>query len=126
MNCTGLGYGDLVESLERGAPPAGGAGRIGRLAQSWGTNFITTVRDQNPCNACWAFAGVALVESMVRIEDSLWTRLSEGDVHRGIGAQCGDYGNIGNVSNFFANSGFADPGCFPWATTTPPYADARS
>lgn len=57
---------------------------------------------------------------MMRIEDSLWTRLSKGDIHRGIGAQCADYGNIGNVSNFFVNSGFADPGYFPRATNNPP------
>lgn len=116
-----MGLADLAESLDRTQPPEGGAATSVDWRNRWGTNFITTVRDQNPCNACWAFAGVALVEAMVRIEDSLWTRLSEGDVHGGIGAQCADYGNIGNVSNFFANNGFSDPGCFPWATNNPPY-----
>jgi len=88
----------------------------------WGQNWITSTRDQNPCNACWAFAGTALVEAMVRIEHAMWTRLSEGDVHRGVGKTCPDLGNIGEVSNYFANNGLCDPGCWPWRTDTPPFA----
>lgn len=67
-------------------PPEAGAAAAVDWRNRWGQNWITSVRNQNPCNACWAFAGVALVEAMVRIEDAMWTRLSEGDVHRGVGA----------------------------------------
>lgn len=88
----------------------------------WGQNWITSVRDQDPCQACWAFAGVALVESMVRVEHATWTQLSEGDPHRGVGKTCADLGNEGEVSNFFATSGFCDPGSWPWRTDSPPYA----
>src|SRR5262249_38081073 len=49
------------------------------------------------------------------------TRLSEGDVHRGIGAHCPDFGNIPNVAHFFDVNGICDPGCFPWRTDDPPY-----
>lgn len=91
----------------------------------WGQNWITTVRDQNPCNACWAFAGVALVEAMMRIEHAYWTRLSEGDVERGIGKTCPDLGNLGEVSTFFKDHGFADPGCFAWTTAVTPYTPTR-
>jgi hypothetical protein len=59
---------------------------------------------------------------MVRIEHAMWTHLSEGDVHRGVGKTCPDLGNEGEVSNFFANHGFCDPGSWPWRTDTPPYA----
>lgn len=88
----------------------------------FGQNWITSTRDQNFCNACWAFSGTALVESMVRIEHSIWTRLSEGDVHRGVGKTCPDLGNLGEVSNFFSTRGLCDPGSWPWRTDTPPYA----
>jgi hypothetical protein len=104
-----------------GPAPSGGTAAAVDWRNRWGANWITSVRDQNPCNACWAFSGVALVEAMVRIEDSMWTRLSEGDVHRGIGSMCADYGNMGNVSNFFRDHGICDPGCFPWSTSNPPY-----
>lgn len=102
-------------------PPDAGAAAAVDWRNRWRQNWITSVRNQNPCNACWAFSGVALVEAMVRIEHAMWTRLSEGDVHRGIGAQCADYGNLGNVSNFFKTKGICDPGSFPWASNNPPY-----
>ncbi|WKZ16788.1 MAG: C1 family peptidase [Candidatus Jettenia caeni] len=120
-----LGFGEILEPTDRAIPPGAGAATSVDWRNRWGANWITSIRDQNGCNACWAFAGVALVEAMVRIEDAIWTRLSEGDVHRGIGAQCADYGNIGNVSNFFVNNGFADPGCFPWTTNNPPYTPTQ-
>lgn len=103
------------------APPPAGAPSAIDWRNRWNRNWITSVRDQNPCNACWAFAGVALVEAMVRIEHSYWTRLSEGDVERGVGKSCPDLGNEGEVSTFFANNGIADPGSFPWTTTLTPY-----
>jgi len=100
-----------------GAPPASVDWR-----NRFGQNWITSVRDQNPCNSCWAFAGVALVESMVRIEHAMWTRLSEGDPRDGVGKGCADEGNMGEVSNFFANNGFCDPVSWPWHTDTRTYA----
>ncbi len=51
----------------------------------WGTSWVTGIRDQDPCEHCWTFAPVALVESMVRIEHSLWCIRSEGDVLGGNG-----------------------------------------
>ncbi|MBL8329093.1 MAG: hypothetical protein JNJ71_09600 [Rubrivivax sp.] len=102
---------------EGGAPPAALDWR-----NRWGQNWITTVRDQNPCNACWAFAGTALIEAMLRIDHAMWARLSEGDVHRGVGKSCPDLGNLGEVSAFFAAKGLCDPGSWPWQTGNPPYA----
>ena len=116
---TDAAYGGETTSAappEAGAPPNSVDWR-----NRWGQNWITSTRDQDPCNACWAFAGTALVESMVRIEHAMWTRLSEGDVHRGVGKTCPDLGNEGEVSNFFANNGICDPGSWPWRTDSPPY-----
>jgi hypothetical protein len=117
-----LGLYGVVEAREAGEPPDAGAAPAVDWRNRWGQNWITGVRNQNPCNSCWAFTGVALVEAMMRIEHAMWTRLSEGDVHRGVGATCPDYGNLGNVSKFFADGGICDPGAFPWATDDPPYA----
>lgn len=117
-----LGLEDAIEWKIIPLPPDGGAPPSSiDWRNRWGQNWITSTRDQNPCNACWAFAGTALVEAMVRIEHSMWTHLSEGDVHRGVGKTCPDLGNMGEVSNFFANNGICDPGSWPWRTDTPPY-----
>ena len=114
----GRAYGDAPAAPpEAGAPPSSLDWR-----NRWGQNWVTSTRDQNPCNACWAFAGTALVEAMVRIEHAMWTTLSEGDVHRGVGKSCPDLGNEGEVSDFFARNGICDPGSWPWRTDTPPYA----
>jgi C1A family cysteine protease len=111
----------LAEVTEAEQPPEGGTAASVDWRNRWGRNWITTVRDQDGCNACWAFAGIALIEAMVKVEDAIWTRLSEGDIHRGIGAKCPDLGNLTNVSNFFSANGVCDPACFPWATNDPPY-----
>lgn len=81
----------------------------------WGMNWISSVRAQGGSQNCWAFAMTALYEAMVRIEHSLWCRRSEGEASRGPGKQAGDIGNFGEVSNFVALFGLADPDCFPWS-----------
>jgi hypothetical protein len=110
-------------AVEGGQPPAGGTHPA---ALDWrnrfGRNWITTVRDQNPCSSCWAFAGTALVESMLTIEHAYRARLSEGDLHDGVGSKCADGNNLGNVSNFLSSHGLADPGCWPWRSDDAAYA----
>lgn len=94
-------------------------------AVDWRTRFghrwLTSVRSQGRCSTCWAFASVALIEAMVKIEHHCWTRLSEGDVVRGVGKGCANAGNYGEVSRFFKQYGIADPGSFPWTTNDQPY-----
>ena len=58
----------------------------------WGWSWITTVRDQGHCEACWAFAAVALTEAMLRIEHCVFPHYSEGDVHKGMGTVCANTG----------------------------------
>lgn len=82
----------------------------------WGWAWVTAVRDQNPCESCWAFACTAMVESMVRVEHCVWAVLSEGDVHQGIGAHCSSLGNSDATLNWMRDHGLADPGCFAWTT----------
>ncbi len=80
----------------------------------WGWPWVTTIRDQDPCQACWAFTAVALVEAMNRIEHCVWTHRSEGDVHKGMGATCPSTGDFANALNHIRSHGVCDPGCFPW------------
>ncbi|HFJ9274728.1 hypothetical protein PDL68_23320 [Bacillus cereus] len=86
-----------------------------------GWPWITSIRNQDPCEACWAFASTALVEAMVRIEHSVWCELSEGDVHKGRGAHCADLGNTPDTLNWIRDHGLADPGCFSWQTSDVPW-----
>jgi hypothetical protein len=82
----------------------------------WGWPWITSAHDQDGCSSCWAFAATALVESMVRIEHSVWCVRSEGDVHKGMGAVCVNTGGSGPALDWIRDHGVADPTCFPWTT----------
>jgi hypothetical protein len=86
----------------------------------WGWPWVTTVRNQRPCNACVSFSYTALVESMVRIEHGLWTVRSEGDLHDGRGRDCGDFESIVGASFWAAMEGIADPDCYAWRTPPAP------
>jgi len=74
-----------------------------------GMNYITTPQDQGICQACWAFAVTALVESMIRIEHGHWSKRSEADVHDAVGAACESVGNAEDTLAFFAGVGSAYP-----------------
>jgi hypothetical protein len=54
---------------------------------------------------------------MVRIEHCVWPWISEGDVHKGIGAKCCDCGYPGAALDWIKDHGAADPGCFAWPMT---------
>lgn len=87
----------------------------------WGWPWITTVRHQETCEACWVFAAVALVEAMTRVEHCVWTHRSEGDVHKGTGAMCTSTGDVANALNHIKANGVCDPSCFPWTVADIPY-----
>ena len=82
----------------------------------WGWPWITSVRDQNGCESCWAFAATALTEAMVRIEHCFWPHYSEGDVHKGMGAKCANGGSCDAAVDWIHQHGLCDPQCFPWTT----------
>jgi hypothetical protein len=87
----------------------------------FGSNWITSVRDQDGTQNCWAFAATALYEAMIRIEHCLWNARSEGDLARGTGKQPWDLGNLGEAVFFVEHYGLADPDCFPWSTAAALY-----
>lgn len=97
-------------------PPAAGGPAVVPVdwRNRWGTNWITQIRDQDPCEACWAFGATALVESMVRIEHCVWCVRSEGDVHDGMGTKCGDCGNAGAALDWIKTNGISDSPCYAW------------
>lgn len=103
---------------EGAAPSVGNSPTSVDWRNRWGWSWITTTRDQNGCEACWCFAAVALVESMVRIEHCVWPNISEGDVHKGMGSHCCDCGNSENALDWIKDHGAADTGCFPWPSTS--------
>ncbi len=102
---------------EGGAPAGAPAPAVVDWRSRWGWPWITTIRDQNGCEACWVFGAVGLVESMVRIEHCVWPWISEGDVHKGIGATCCQCGNAENALDWMRNNAAADPGCYAWPVT---------
>jgi hypothetical protein len=106
-----------VAPLEGGAPAGGPTPSSIDWRNRWGWPWITSIRDQNGCEACWLFAAVALVESMVRIEHCVWPWYSEGDVHKGMHATCCQCGNAENALDWIKNNSAADPGCFAWPVT---------
>ncbi len=116
---------------ERGVGPEGGAGAapVGSTHAAsvdwrnrWNGRWITTIRDQNGCEACWAFGSTALVEAMTRIEHAMWTLRSEGDVHKGSGAVCATTGGPDAALDWMRDhGGLADPDCFAWTTSDAGY-----
>ncbi len=99
-----------------GAPLAGGPAASVDWRNRWGWPWITSVRNQNGCESCWAFAATALTEAMVRIEHCFWPHYSEGDVHKGMGAKCANGGSCDAAVDWIHAHGLCDPQCFPWTT----------
>jgi Papain family cysteine protease len=88
----------------------------------WGWPWITTIQDQDGCNACWAFAATALVETMVRIDHCVWSKCSESDVHDGMGAKCASLGSAQAALDWIKVHGITDEDNYPYRTNDAPYA----
>ena len=112
-----------VATPARRRAPAGGAPLASvDWRNRWGWPWITSVRDQNGCEACWAFAAVALTEAMVRVEHCVFPHYSEGDVHKGMGAKCANTGSSDSAVDWIHSHGLCDPQCFAWTTANIAYA----
>jgi hypothetical protein len=115
----------IRDTPKRAAPlSAAGAGRAVSVdwRNRWGWPWITTVQDQNPCESCWAFCSTGVAESMVRIEHCFWSKRSEGDVHDGMGAKCGNGGWHDSALDWIQQNGICDLTCYPYKTDDSPYA----
>jgi len=105
-------------------PPAGaGGGGTPPLVVDWrnryGWPWITTIRDQDPCEHCWIYSATALIESMVRIEHCVWSPRSEGDYIEANKTPCGACGDPASVLNWVAANGMTDQDCVPWVDSDP-------
>src|SRR5271165_2261247 len=101
--------------------PAGGGGAptVVDWRNRFGWNWITNIRDQDPCEHCWIYASTALVEAMVRIEHCVWCSRSEGDYIEANKVTCGQCGDPTNVLNWVASNGQCDLDCVPWVDRDP-------
>ena len=85
----------------------------------WTWNFVTGIRDQDPCEHCWIYAATALVESQVRIEHCAWCDRSEGDYIEANKVPCGACGNPADVLNWYTSNGVCDQSCIAWVDSDP-------
>jgi C1A family cysteine protease len=102
------------------APGAGTSASVD-WRNRFGWPWLTKIKDQGPCESCWVFSAVGVVESMTRIEHAIWSLRSEGDVHDGLGAQCATTGWPTTAFNWMKSNGVADPGCWPYESQNLPY-----
>ena len=85
----------------------------------FGWNWLTNIKDQGGCGSCYIFSAVGVVEAMLRIEHSVWSLRSEGDVGDSISLYCGGHGKCeggspNEVLDWVKTYGVADPGCWPY------------
>jgi hypothetical protein len=108
-----------------GVAPVGAIPPSGRdlpAAFQWrdheGGNFVTGVRHQGPCGACWVFAPVALLESWLLIHrDTPGAEVDLSEQHvLSCAAPYNDCqgGSIADALDFLVDAGVTDEACFPY------------
>src|SRR5579884_3919213 len=102
------------------APLAGLANNVVDWRHRWGWNWVTGVKDQDPCESCVAFGTTAVIESMVRIHHAVWCLRSEGDPHDGLGLHCDQGSWPDTYFDWIKTNGICDPDCYPYQTDNPP------
>ncbi|HLI56828.1 MAG TPA: C1 family peptidase [Actinomycetota bacterium] len=106
-----------------GVATAGGAGGTRPASVDWrnrfGWGWITEIRDQDPCEHCWVYASIALIEAQVRIEHCVWCLRSEGDYIEANKVTCGQCGNAPAVLSWMQSNGIVDLDCIPWVDRDP-------
>jgi hypothetical protein len=114
---------NLPANIPKKAPIMAGGGISSAVdwRNRFGWPWITRIKDQGPCESCWVFSAVGVVEAMTRIEHTIWSLRSEGDVHDGMGATCGTTGWPTGAFDWMKTNGVADPGCWPYETQNLPY-----
>jgi hypothetical protein len=92
-----------------------------------GKNWMTSVKNQWPCNSCCVFSAIGATEAMFNIyynNADIDLDLSEQHISSCCTTGCGNctYGcaYISNALNFIRNNGVVKEGCFPFETSTTP------
>ncbi|MGB9599436.1 MAG: C1 family peptidase [Myxococcota bacterium] len=94
-----------------------------------GKNFVTPVKFQDDCGACWAFASIAALESKYLIQTGkAYNNLL--DLSEQILISCNNFGGgcnggyLDNAAKFLKNTGTYDESCYPYkkADTSCAYA----
>ncbi|MHB8770119.1 MAG: C1 family peptidase [Syntrophales bacterium] len=85
-----------------------------------GTNYVTPVKDQGDCGACWAFAVSAALESKVLITRNIPNALI--DLSEQVLTSCSNAGNcdagyINLASDFISNYGLPPEDCAPYTAS---------
>ena len=96
------------------APSFGGAIAAAPTLNWKDLNFVTPVRNQGNCGACWAFATAAALESQLAMSTSVRLNLSEQVLVSCSGAGKCSGGYIDKASNFIRDVGLSTEGCFPY------------
>lgn len=96
-------------------------GAASRSSFDWrntnGSNWMTSVKNQQNCGSCAAFAAVGAVESIIRVttgNPSLGIDLSEQHLFSCGGGHCVDGWNLGGAMDYFRDNGVPDDACLPY------------
>jgi C1A family cysteine protease len=111
----------VAAAADQVGPPEAGFAAAVDWRNRFGTNWVTGVRDQDPCGSCVSFGTTCVIESRVRIEHAVWTIRSEGDAHDGLGLHCADGSWPNTYFDWIKAHGICDPGCWPYRTDNPAY-----
>jgi hypothetical protein len=83
-------------------------------------NWVTSIKDQGDCGSCWAFATVAVLESMVKISKNMSENidLSEQMLVSCSGAgNCVDGGYEYLAAEYIKDTGIPNESCFPYTAS---------
>jgi C1A family cysteine protease len=115
------------QDLDTGAPMLDPYAAIGPIPATYdwrnvgGKNFVTPIRDQNPCGSCWVFAPVAALEAKSLITFNWPGRdlnLSEQIVLScSGGGNCAEGGYASIASDYLRDTGTAVETCYPYTAT---------
>ena len=87
-----------------------------------GRNWTTSVKNQNPCNTCWAFGAIGTVEGLVNLyyNRKIDLDLSEQQIISCTGKTCNSSGWSGDALDYITTSGVVNETCFPNAYANNP------